>query len=405
MAIAAAILAPATPSAAQEEDPGGADQGRRDDALVDVDIDVLRVDNSEIEAALGDITANVEAQTTALNEAETTLANAEAALLQAQDAVAEAQGRMDALSAATDQVVIDAFINPPAEGALDAFSASSLTDVSVKQSILNTKATSDAETLGMYEEAREQLEVETANREAAAAAASEASSAAEAALADLESALSQQARFAVAVEERIEQRLSEAASLARLDPALAAQIAAREQALAASVAAMQSEVRADAARQDAARLAAEAEANKGYGTIKQPPGGVVTVTCPAGGSIEVAGDISSAVQRLLDDSFADGVSMCGGGFRNPEEQIALRRANCGTSTYAIYQAPSSACSPPTARPGMSLHEQGLAIDFTCGGGGTVSRYDQCWDWLTAHAADYGLYNLPAESWHWSVDGN
>ena len=25
-------------------------------------------------------------------------------------------------------------------------------------------------------------------------------------------------------------------------------------------------------------------------------------------------------------------------------------------------------------------------------------------WLTEHAADYGLENLPGEPWHWSVDG-
>ena len=25
-------------------------------------------------------------------------------------------------------------------------------------------------------------------------------------------------------------------------------------------------------------------------------------------------------------------------------------------------------------------------------------------WLTEHAADYGLENLPSEPWHWSVDG-
>ena len=43
---------------------------------------------------------------------------------------------------------------------------------------------------------------------------------------------------------------------------------------------------------------------------------------------------------------------------------AVRRANCGSSNYAIYQMPASACSPPTARPGTSMHEQGLAIDFT-----------------------------------------
>ena len=66
--------------------------------------------------------------------------------------------------------------------------------------------------------------------------------------------------------------------------------------------------------------------------------------------------------------------------------------------------PASQCTPPTAIPGTSAHEQGLAIDFTCNGGGTVRRGDPCWNWLAVHAGDYGLINLPSEAWHWSTDG-
>jgi len=99
------------------------------------------------------------------------------------------------------------------------------------------------------------------------------------------------------------------------------------------------------------------------------------------------------------------VTLCGGGYRSPDAQIQLRMEHCGTSNYAIYEMPASQCSPPTARPGSSLHEQGLAVDFTCNGGGTVDSGDECWTWLEANAADYGLYNLPSEPWHWSVDGS
>ncbi|MDD9371186.1 MAG: M15 family metallopeptidase, partial [Acidimicrobiales bacterium] len=108
---------------------------------------------------------------------------------------------------------------------------------------------------------------------------------------------------------------------------------------------------------------------------------------------------------LLDASSAAGVSLCGGGYRDPQAQIELRKSHCGTSQYAIYEMPSSQCSPPTARPGSSMHEQGLAIDFTCNGGGTVSRGSSCWNWLSANANSYALFNLPSESWHWSTNGN
>jgi hypothetical protein len=52
-----------------------------------------------------------------------------------------------------------------------------------------------------------------------------------------------------------------------------------------------------------------------------------------------------------------------------------------------------------------MHEQGLAIDFSCEGGGTVSYGDACHDWLEANAGNYSLYNLPGEPWHWSVNGD
>jgi LAS superfamily LD-carboxypeptidase LdcB len=129
------------------------------------------------------------------------------------------------------------------------------------------------------------------------------------------------------------------------------------------------------------------------------------VTCPYGGSIKVAGSIAGNVQALLDLAAAQGVSLCASsGWRSPQKQIELRRAHCGTSYYAIYQMPSSMCSPPTARPGSSMHERGLAIDFSCNGGGAIRRGNSCWNFLVANAAGFGLYNLPSEPWHWSTTG-
>jgi LAS superfamily LD-carboxypeptidase LdcB len=108
---------------------------------------------------------------------------------------------------------------------------------------------------------------------------------------------------------------------------------------------------------------------------------------------------------MLAAAEADGIVLSGGGYRSPAEQIAVRRANCGTSYYAIYQMPPSQCSPPTAIPGTSMHEQGLAIDFTYGGSIISSRSSPAFQWLAAHASTYGFFNLPSEPWHWSVNGN
>ena len=96
--------------------------------------------------------------------------------------------------------------------------------------------------------------------------------------------------------------------------------------------------------------------------------------------------------------------MCGGGYRDPGEQIALREAALRLVDYAIYEAPSSSCSPPTARPGTSNHEQGLAVDFTCGGGTIVERQRAASSGCESNADSYGFYNLPSEPWHWSNDG-
>ena len=84
------------------------------------------------------------------------------------------------------------------------------------------------------------------------------------------------------------------------------------------------------------------------------------------------------------------------------EQIATRRANCGTSDYDVYEKPASQCSPPTARPGQSMHEQGLAVDFVHQGR-ILTRSSPAFRWLQANAARFGLYNLPSEPWHWSVN--
>jgi D-alanyl-D-alanine carboxypeptidase-like protein/transglycosylase-like protein with SLT domain len=129
------------------------------------------------------------------------------------------------------------------------------------------------------------------------------------------------------------------------------------------------------------------------------PGGPVTVTTVRG--ITVNSHIAPQLEAMLAAAEADGLHLTGGGFRSPEQQIALRRSHCGTTQYAIYEMPASQCSPPTARPGTSMHERGLAIDFE----NCSSHSTACWQWLNAHAASFGFHNLASEPWHWSIDGS
>jgi LAS superfamily LD-carboxypeptidase LdcB len=218
----------------------------------------------------------------------------------------------------------------------------------------------------------------------------------------------------VAVQDAIARGLAEASALDSIDPAAAEAVRQRQAEVAAKldevVAARQVREQAEALRQAmeaaAAQAAAEAAsrpASPGRRTPTGASGGLGTVSCPGGGSITMAASVAGELQSMLDAASADGLDMCGGGYRDPADQIAVRRANCGTSSYAIYEMPSSSCSPPTAIPGTSMHEQGLAVDITCGGG-TISRSSACFRWLSGNAASYGFYNLPAEPWHWSTDG-
>jgi hypothetical protein len=110
------------------------------------------------------------------------------------------------------------------------------------------------------------------------------------------------------------------------------------------------------------------------------------------------------LEQLIHDARAAGYQLTGSGYRSHERQIELRRQHCGTSHYAIHEMPSSQCTPPTARPGSSMHEQGLAIDFSCDGALIESPTTACYTWLADHAPALGLHNLPSEPWHWSTTG-
>jgi hypothetical protein len=116
--------------------------------------------------------------------------------------------------------------------------------------------------------------------------------------------------------------------------------------------------------------------------------------------------IAPDIAALLNAARADGLTLSGSGYRSHDQQIQLRRQHCGTSHYATYQMPASQCTPPTARPGTSMHEQGLAIDFTCNRTLITTRTNPCYQWLTTHATAYGLHELSTgqEPWHFSTNG-
>ena len=415
-------------SGADEPDPAKTererDAVRSQSAEVDLQVDALQAKDAEVQAALTELEGNVATQQAELDEAERAHEEAEADLAAAIQAVAAAQRRIDDLNHRADELVVQSFVNPPVDNALDAFRADSLSDAAIKQAMIEIQADTDADVLDQLDEAHEDMEVEQANKTAAEAAAQERKEAAAQELADVEAALAQQQAFAADLEERLNAKLAEAESLKEFDRALSERLVREQAEVARRLRAMQEAAERQRRQQEAAARAAAAAANRPAppapardsspptpaedppaAVIRPAPGGLAAVTCPHGGSITVAGSIADNVQALLNTAARDGVSLCASsGWRSPQKQIDLRRQNCGSSNYAIYYMPASQCSPPTARPGSSMHERGLAIDFSCNGGGAIRRGNECWNWLAAHANDYGLYNLPSEPWHWSTTG-
>jgi hypothetical protein len=405
----------------QEDPSSGGDFS--DTAIVDINVEVSNGQSADVITTLGDIQNNVAQQLTDLNAADAALATAQNELDAADKVVADTEAHIADLVADSDDVVTGTFTNPPTESIIDTFAADSAADSTIKRAILTMRAERDAAALSAIEEARDQLEVQRNEQAEVAASAQQSRAEKEAQLADLEAATSQQTEFVLAVSDRLGGNLAEAAGLESLDPAQAAQLRDQQDALAAKLKEIADaeayqqaveylqQVAAEHERQAAAaellrQQEAEAAAAAAENTIGPATGDLATVTCPAGlGTITIDGSIQNALQSMVDAAAADGNNLCGGGYRSPDAQIELRKQNCGTTYYLIYEAPSSACSPPTARPGTSMHEQGLAIDFTCNGGGTLSSSSPCFDWLSAHASDYGFHNLPSEPWHWSVNGN
>jgi D-alanyl-D-alanine carboxypeptidase len=111
-------------------------------------------------------------------------------------------------------------------------------------------------------------------------------------------------------------------------------------------------------------------------------------------------NVAFAFRRMLADAKADGIALSGGGFRTKQRQIELRKIN---GCPNVWTAPASSCRVPTAIPGRSLHELGLAVDVSSGGR-TIAADSAAFRWLVANARRYGFVNLPSEAWHWSITG-
>lgn len=159
----------------------------------------------------------------------------------------------------------------------------------------------------------------------------------------------------------------------------------------------------------------EGDGNADIGEDSLPPN-YTSRACPEGytliNGITVCRKVAQNLEKMVADAKNAGIALTGFSFRSPEKQISLRKKNCGPTEFDIYKKPSGKCTPPTAVPGASRHENGLAIDFGVNrkticyskNPNPASCTDPAYIWLKNNAKKYGFYNTTKEPWHWSIDG-
>jgi peptidoglycan hydrolase CwlO-like protein len=415
MAAAIALVTPQLAGSAPSQDPRAErERVRAERAEVAAEIDTNKASRREIDEALKTLQANLVTQEAALARTEAEVAQADRDIVDAQNAISTLESELLVLRQVMRDRAVTAYVSPPGDDILTVLETSDFTTAASRKFYIELRAQDDADVADRLSGAT----VDLAHQKRKATAAKKRAETKRAEQAERTQAV----RDAKAQEQAVADRLSatinsqvaRSVELAKTDRALSARIAEEQARLAAMLAA-----REEAARAAAAAAVASAPASRpapsnqnadGGESGPLPPtpppsnngssGGARAVPLCTVGGITVNCAISGALGSMLNAARASGLSLSGGGYRDPSAQIALRRAHCGSSYYAIYEMPASQCRPPTARPGQSQHEIGLAVDFNA----CQSRSTACYRWLAANAASFGFYNLPSEPWHWSSTG-
>ncbi len=351
-------------------------------------VDAARAEFEEVVAALDALNADVAAAEERLAAAQKAKDDADAALESVKAQEEFVLSEMDSTRDEISQLAVKWYVDGRDSTRQSELLSTSDVDPNqsaVRQALFEVRVGRETQLVDQLRQLGDDLDLLALERDQAVADAADTENRLAQSLTEVEAARNRQQEFADEVESRLDARLAEANSLAELDAELAAKIRAEE----AEIARKLAEARR---REELARRRAAVPTIVGAGDI-------VTVS-----GIRVHKSIANNVANLLAAAARDGIFLSGGGYRNSSSQIALRRAHCGTSDYDIYQKPSYRCRPPTARPGHSMHERGLAIDFTANGRAITSRSSAAYKWLKANAGKYGLINLPSEPWHWSTTG-
>jgi predicted nucleic acid-binding Zn-ribbon protein len=385
MLVAALVaLAFAASLASAQETPDDLRQQRRevqeDAADLAVEVDALTDDIDGLTTALDALRAAVDAQQSALEAAQRRVTAAEVAEAAAEGAIESLEAEITTTREILERSAVDAFIGHQGPNSDHAALDANPWQYARTEALIEFGT---GDTTEIIDELRSLAsELERQRDDAAALTAELESERAEVGrrVSELDAALTREEDILAAVEDRLDARLAEVQSLEALDAELAAEIKAEEQRIADAI----------------------ATRNRSNRTVTIPDNAPVELATVRG--IVVNAAIADNVEGFLAAMEARGYILGGGGYRSSDSQIRLRRSHCGTSDYAIWEMPASQCRPPTARPGRSAHERGLAIDFTYQGSIIRSRNTSVFQVMFEVAPAYGLINLPSEPWHWSTTG-
>jgi len=352
-------------------------------------VDAVAAEFEEILEALEILGNNVDAAEQRLVSAQLALDDSRLALESIEAQEVFVQDEMERTADGLQDLAVQWYVtgrDTREQTAAAALNSDTPTEAAIKETLFRIRLGQETNLVDRMRELTDDLDLLVRNRERAVSEAETREFVLDDRLGQANIARERQETFAAQVEARLDARLAEAAHLESLDAELAQKIRTEERAIAARLAEI-------ARREELARRAAAIPNIVGAGEIVSVSG------------IRVHQSISQNLANMLQAAANDGVLLGGGGYRNSSSQIALRRAHCGSSDYEVYQKPSYQCRPPTARPGFSNHERGLAVDFTANGRAITSRGTSAFQWLSANAGRFGFFNLPSEPWHWSVNGN
>jgi hypothetical protein len=412
--MAIGILGPDLASSAPKNDPRAQrEQVRAEQAANAAKLDTSKASKAEIDDALQVITENLATQEAALARTQEQVAQAKKDIADAEAAIERLKGEIDTLKKLVRERAVTAFVSPPGDDVLTVLDTNDFVTASSRKFYIELRSQSDADVADRLNGAMAEIDFQREKAEQARKVAEEKEAEQAKRTEAVRTAKAQKEQIADSLEATINAQIKRSIELQKTDRELSKQIAQEAAAAAARLAA------AKAAQDQAAAAAAAAAAAKpptdtqgsgsgGGEAAPLPPAGPPTGAGTGSGGVSLCNvqgitvncAIKDQLNNMMNDARSKGVRLSGGGYRDPAQQIALRRAHCGSSYYAIYQMPSSSCRPPTARPGTSQHEVGLAIDFdNCGYGSPSYNY------LKGNASRFGFYNLPSESWHWSTTGS